>query len=134
MRYTKWMIVISFLFTVCRFANGADYEGYKGSDLLSFCNDAIEVVNNKFHVEDDKAYAYGWCMGFVIGIRESNNTFHSRYRSSSGKFMGFCEGGNVSNGQMVRILVKYLNDNPDKLDLYPGALALEAFTNAFPCR
>jgi len=134
MRYIKWMIIITSLFTVCHSVHGSEKEGYKGSDLLNFCNDAIDVANNKFHAEEDKVFAYGWCMGFVIGIRETNNTFHSLYRSNSNKFLGFCEAGDVSNGQMVRILVKYLNDNPEKLHLYPGALAIEAFSNAFPCR
>jgi hypothetical protein len=69
MRYIKWMIIITSFFAVCQSANGAEKEEYKGSDLLNFCNDAIDVANNKFHAGEEKIF----CMWLVHGIRNRNS-------------------------------------------------------------
>jgi hypothetical protein len=45
----------------------------------------------------------------------------------------YCAPQEVANGQMVRILMKFIRDNPAKAHLSTGLLFLEAMKGAFPC-
>ena len=40
----------------------------------------------------------------------------------------------VTNGEAARIVLKYLKDNPQKLDQNEVELAIQAFREAFPCK
>ena len=42
--------------------------------------------------------------------------------------------GSVTNGQMIRVVVKYIDDRPERQQEYFKVLALEAFRAAWPCK
>jgi hypothetical protein len=44
------------------------------------------------------------------------------------------EGSQVTISQMVRILEKYLRDNPQYLHEKASLIAMAAFSGAFPCK
>ncbi|MNR61896.1 hypothetical protein D3C85_1837700 [compost metagenome] len=46
----------------------------------------------------------------------------------------FCLPGNVTNSQMVRIVVKYLKDNPKNLNEGRTGLVWSALKDAYPCK
>jgi len=48
--------------------------------------------------------------------------------------LGFCRPETVTVGQMARVFVKYLEENPDKLHQGFALLAHEAFLKTWPCK
>jgi hypothetical protein len=46
----------------------------------------------------------------------------------------YCIRADADNDQLIRIAVKYLNDNPAKLHNPAGTLVLSAMIDAFPCK
>jgi len=45
----------------------------------------------------------------------------------------FCFPDGSTKGQYARVLVRFLNDHPERLHEDEGVLVLEAFEQAFPC-
>jgi hypothetical protein len=46
----------------------------------------------------------------------------------------YCIPANADNDQFVRVVLKYLNDNPATLNYPAGALVAKAVIAAFPCK
>jgi hypothetical protein len=65
----------------------------------------------------------GACQGYVMGVLE-------------GAILGpqsYCPGPNVTSGQTYRIVVKFINDHPEKSDHEARILIVNAAASAFPC-
>jgi hypothetical protein len=45
----------------------------------------------------------------------------------------YCPGPNVTSGQTYRIVVKFINDHPEKSDHEARILIVNAAASAFPC-
>ncbi|EKT4466791.1 hypothetical protein QEL93_002193 [Pseudomonas putida] len=101
-------------------ANAAEQDG---NELLSNC---------KQFISDDRgfnAFQAGECTGLIRGV--SNTVyFYSEVLKSDDKF---CVPDGVKNGQLARIVVKYLEDNPKILNDPDIALIWKALMDAYPC-
>jgi len=62
----------------------------------------------------------GFCAGLVEGIGFAG--------------VGICFPNGVTNGQIIRVVVKYIDDRPARLNEDFRALALEALRAAWPCK
>jgi hypothetical protein len=62
------------------------------------------------------------CSGIIEGLY---------YRDDS---KTVCPKGSVTNGQMIRVVVKYIDDRPERQHEYFKVLALEALRTAWPCK
>jgi hypothetical protein len=103
----------------------AEYKG-DGNELLNSCNMALrsmggEVVDNYF--------AVGTCLGFTQGIRQV--LIYQQEQLSPAARVCFPKG--MTNGQGVRIVLKYLEDNPAELQRPGSSLVYEAYKAAYPC-
>jgi hypothetical protein len=67
-----------------------------------------------------EAWRNGVCSGLVMGIL---------YASPS-----VCHDANVTLGQGIRVVDKYLRDHPERLNLGGPRLVDEALSAAFPCK
>lgn len=88
-----------------------------GATLLESCRefDKPEAVSSS-HV------AMGYCMGVV----EAAALLLDQYR--------FCiPATGVTNAQLIRVVVRYIEDNPQKQHHKLAVLASHAFERAFPC-
>lgn len=72
---------------------------------------------------------YVLCLGFVQGAEAA----HDIDTRVGGMPPFFCMPQQVSYGQMVQVVVKYLKDRPQELHEPFGALVYKAFRQAFPC-
>ena len=90
-----------------------------GNSLLKECQKAVMLADDGDVTYGDVAEIAS-CTGFIHGLMAVPNTF-------------FCIPVNVSTGQAMRVLVKYLQEHPENLHLAKGKLALDAFADAFPC-
>jgi hypothetical protein len=100
---------------------------YDGNELLGQCQQAIKSADSE---RDYDRFEAGACAGFVMGV-QSTVTFFSEFLNKEDKF---CMPDNVTNSQMVRIVVKYLKDNPKNLNLNMTGLVWAALKDAYPCK
>jgi hypothetical protein len=68
----------------------------------------------------DELWGQPFCLGFLSGLS---------YASNHG-----CAPKGVTQGQIARVVVKYIDSHPERMQEQFGILALEALTSAFPCR
>jgi hypothetical protein len=67
--------------------------------------------------------AGGLCVRFIDGYRQP----------PSANLKLLCPPDGVSNGQLVKVFVKYLDQHPEKLHLPAVQLVYDATNDAFPC-
>ena len=71
-----------------------------------------------------------FCLGYIGGVADVDGlegaTFPERQRS--------CVPDNVSNGQLMDVVVKYLKEHPEERHMLAAILIVEALTKAFPCK
>ncbi len=95
-----------------------------GNKLLSQCNAALSEPQRINFLDA------GYCMGFLNGLTTTTSIMTKVFNISR----PFCMPNNVTTGQSVRIVVKYLKDHPESLHEDEGFLAMLAFIEAFPCK
>ncbi|MFV3283168.1 Rap1a/Tai family immunity protein [Pseudomonas sp. NY15356] len=96
--------------------------GHDGNELLRNCKEFIK--DGSFD-----ALLAGECTGLIRGVA-STVYFYSGDLKNDEKF---CMPDDVTNGQVARIVIKYLEDNPKILNRPDMALVWEALIDAYPC-
>ena len=82
-----------------------------GNDLSRTCG--------HFLVKDNSAtFNDGVCFGYVVGVTA---------------LIDDCEGRNVTYGQELRVVLKYMDDHPEQLDQQSTVIIRRALLAAFPC-
>jgi hypothetical protein len=90
-----------------------------GNDLLPRCQQAVEAIDKATWKDVNESFNAGFCLGLVQGVS---------YASAD-----VCTGQGVTFSQMERVVVKFLQDNPKKLNLNQSTLVEMALSKAFPC-
>ena len=90
-----------------------------GNDLLPRCQQAVEAIDKTTWKNANESFNAGFCLGLVQGVS---------YASAD-----VCTGEGVTFSQMERVVVKFLQDNPKKLNLNQSTLVQMALSKAFPC-
>jgi len=90
-----------------------------GNDLLPRCQQSVEAFDKNTLKDVHESFNAGFCLGLVQGVA---------YASAD-----VCRGQGVTFSQMERVVVKFLQDNPEKLTLSQSALVDMALSKAFPC-
>jgi hypothetical protein len=103
--------------------------GRSGRDFLEVCS-SIEVEGNKdsAHIHRD-ATCLGWVAGFAEGF-----LVHDELLSVPRRDRMACVPRGVTTIQIVRVIKKYLEDNPGKAHRPTRYIASIALAGAFPCR
>jgi hypothetical protein len=110
----KWISILAITTTLLSGSSAfADY--YSGNRLLEYCN--------------PNSAKRDICIGYVAGTRGAIDTWKIWENIDS----GICVPKEVSLGQSITVVVKYLEANPGKLHLSASSNVLNAFTDAFPC-
>ena len=73
--------------------------------------------------DSDNSYDQGICAGFVLGVSDRIER----------KFACPPKNGTVSGGQLVKVVRKYLEENPENLHWTGHFLVTIALSQAFPC-
>jgi Rap1a immunity proteins len=81
-----------------------------GNDLSNLCSTGDKV---------DGHFESGLCAGFIIGVSVAIDDV--------------CRGPNVTNGQVIKVARKYLDDHPEELDQSAQTLVHRSLTKVFPC-
>ena len=100
-----------------------------GRDFLEVCS-SIEVEGNKDSVRIQRdATCLGWVQGFTDGF-----LVHEELLSVPRKDRMACVPRGVTIIQIVRVIKKYLADNPGKAHRPTRYIASIALAGAFPCK
>jgi hypothetical protein len=90
---------------------------FSADKLRQFCTDPT-------HSEPDPAPVYHFCYGFLIGVDEA--------LTESGR-RSYCLEPGVDYMQMRKVVVKFLEEHPERLHRSAISEFSEAMTAAFPC-
>lgn len=91
-------------------AQAADVSTETGNGLASLCSEGDKTTEQ---------FAAGVCSGFIVGVSVSVDNI--------------CRRANVTNGQVIKVARKYLDDHPEELDQPAQVLVRRSLTKAFPC-
>ena len=80
----------------------------------------------------DVDWESGGCVGYIVGVADA---FDHRHLTSTGGADGgkYCIPDSATREEIVELVVKSLDENPDKLDSLALHLASNAFISAFDC-
>jgi hypothetical protein len=79
--------------------------------------------------KEEGTIGYGYCVGYIASASDTAEMWANQ------GFMkkAICHPENVSQGQLRQIVVKFLEENPEKLHLSADSLVVTALIRAFPC-
>lgn len=116
---------VAFLAPIHLLADDSD----SGRTLLSECREAVTVLDTQRFGSATSAFSAGVCMGYVAGF-DDLSAVYSYFEDDP---RTFCVPTEVSREQLIRVLVKYLQDNPARLHENRAILLNDAISDAFPC-
>ena len=96
-----------------------------GSQLNTLCHGAEGGVY--------QAYCAGYIRGSMDGL-ESMRAVHMMYAPEGPRIQGFCIPGATVLGDIVDVVKKFLNDNPQDRGDPASLLVNHALITAFPCK
>lgn len=103
---------------------------YTALDLLRDCRTAIAFTEGRGQAGDFVSAAM--CTGYINGMLDTNATVRMLNGDPAAIFCLPQQG--IASEQAIRIVVKYLNDNPQHLNQSARVTAAMAVRVAFPCR
>jgi hypothetical protein len=102
---------------------------FDGNELLAQCQYYIKLIDGGT-ARTDKHFDAGACGGFVQGVLATNIFYSDELK----KDVKFCVPGTATYAQLVRVVVKYLKDNPKLLNESQVVLTWSALRDAYPCK
>jgi Rap1a immunity proteins len=72
-----------------------------------------------------EGYMQGECVGIIRGLVDA---------AYLQPLSPFCVPDDATNGQMVRVVVSYIDRHPERMHLRFSALAFDALKEAWPCK
>lgn len=100
-----------------------------GNRLLDNCQSAEKFMDKSGAINDVEAIKAGVCIGLIDGTLNTvhilNEVLEPKYRT--------CWSKEGTNGQAVRVVLKFLRNNPETLHNDDTVLVILAYNNAYPC-
>lgn len=135
-RGIKKMTRFALLFALLAWIFISDANAGDGNSLLKRCSLPLQ---KEFQITTPDEYAdtsasIGYCYGLIEGISSLARAYQAGVLLN--KVYGeqlFCLPVDVKNEQMLRVVVKYLENNPSILHKRDSLLAIMSFKEAFPC-
>ena len=101
-----------------------------GNMLLKYCGLAIRDIDGEKLTDSQRSNGM-YCLGFISGFMDAHQWVVGL--SESGPI--YCiPRDSIRLGQSVRIVIKWLKNNPEKLHESAGAAVLKSLVQAFPCK
>ena len=107
------------------------YAQETGLEVLRSCGAAVKQADG-LPVSDQERIEAIWCLGYLGGFADSLKLSASLFKPQNQKVCLPDKG--TSNEQLVRIVTKWLKDNPQDLHQSGRMSVLIALGNAFPCK
>jgi hypothetical protein len=117
------LILIAFLLLAYPSFSYAD-----GNEFLANCKVTLEMIDDK--QTSGSAFSAGSCMGTIQGMRYMNSLYEPELSKEEAFF---CIPEKAQAGQLIRVVVKYLQENPSKLHQHEALLITFAFSEVYSC-
>jgi Ssp1 endopeptidase immunity protein Rap1a len=110
-------------------------EGPTGNDFLRECNFALRFADGDRTLTAEESEYGTHCMGYLLGFLAGYGA-----KSAVDKVFGdtphreVCFPEFLPTDQMVRTVVKYLREHPERLQQGANLLVIQALYAAFPCK
>lgn len=101
--------------------------GPSGSTLLRKCQ-AAERIADGGNYTTQQAIDGTFCRGYLAGAMDEMVALSLHTTTV------YCIPSNADNDQILRVVLKYLKDNPATLNYPAGSLVEKAIIAAFPCK
>ncbi len=109
----------------------ANAEDDDGNFLLRECKETL----NATYQQCEPAVSSMHCLGYIDGLVAMNDIYKSTVlKGSSQALICLPKEKKLTVGELSRIVVKYLEDNPKQLQESAASLATVALSKAFPCK
>ena len=108
-----------------------------GNGLLHSCTPMIRLFDGGSHFTPDELTPGFLCLGYITGFIDGYNIGMETEKSQTGLLHpAFCLPAKepLPASQGLRIVVKWLNGHPDRLQQPKQVLITLAFKEAFPCK
>ena len=103
-----------------------------GNDLLQKCTSLW--AEGPFNPGDNtQRLDAGFCAGYVAGVTDSDAMWKA-VEGKTSKSIQYCMPEAVTNGQILRIIKKWLDDNPEKLHWRADLIIHIKLVEAIPCK
>ena len=107
------MLLVLMIFTECSYAGFTS-----GNDLVTEMVEYEKSDNDpSMSLFDGAAY-----LGYVIGVADTTDSIL------------WCGPEHITQGQIAKVVAKYLGNHPEKLHLSADSLVIESLKSAFPCK
>jgi hypothetical protein len=103
-----------------------------GNHILPGCRAFLDV--NTGLKPSASAFTAGQCVGTIDGLIQAAQAQLLRERGATEVVVAFCAPDGVTMGQMVRVVVKYVDQHPELMHIAFSTLALSALAQAWPCK
>jgi hypothetical protein len=116
------------LILLCLSTCGTASAGPTGAEVLDKCKNLVDKGS---------VFEGGYCAGFMDGVIDTARAWENSDEELKRKhepWVRFCLPKEVTNGQIARVFVKFLEDHPEKLHFPANLLFIEALRTAFPCK
>jgi hypothetical protein len=106
-----------------------------GLMLLHHCKASILISNEDRRVPPDQVAESNHCLGYVQGIIDANSFWDAiDNRNHQLTRAHYCMAESVTFEQVIRVVVKWLENNPKDLNENGYIIVESALVKAFPCR
>lgn len=99
-------------------------DGWDGNALLSQCKIALEFAEQRSGTTEESDWLnVGMCSGVITGVHDTVRLLAPTMACAPSMTMG----------EILRIVVNYLEDHPADLNHRGSVLVMQALTDAYPC-
>lgn len=109
-----------------------DVNGADGNRLLEYCTSSVQFMDNGSFSSGTQSAQAEWCVGYVTGVMDVLDLSRKHADKADQKYYPCLAG--IASGQAIRVIVKYLRENPERLQERAVTLSLAALQRAFPCK
>lgn len=124
----KAQVKMCFLVIVFFLASSPLFAASNGSSLLKNCREAVRFADNQY--ANVNFLEMGMCLGMINGT----NLTMKMYQEFTPEQFRACVPGDVNNGQIARVVVKLLEEYPQRHHENDVKLIVDSLRATFPCQ
>jgi hypothetical protein len=128
---TVWFFAVLFLICTRLSAQKFELPQTSGNAFVRFCSaaesDDVRIGEDAKHVMACVGYVNGFTSGVDYEVAYANSLTNHKPPAP------FCLPADVENGQIIRVILKYIRDNPALAHLPTGAIIVDALKTVYPC-
>lgn len=123
-----WLLVVFVLMLLC--SPTLAQATHDGIELSEECTVALRTIEHPTNMDE---FHMGACFGLVDGVMGTMTLWNTvDAQRNETKFHG-CIPTEVTVEEAVKVVLKYLNDNPTQLHQRDASLVVSALAKGYPC-